>query len=34
MSRIMNIIKQFFKSVWLGITIAEQNRDKSPWGKF
>ena len=27
-------IKQFFKDVWLGFTIAEQNRDKSQWGKF
>lgn len=30
----MNRIKQFFKEVWLGITIAEQNRDKCQWGKF
>jgi hypothetical protein len=30
----MDRIKQFFKDVWLGIKIAEQNRDKSQWGKF
>jgi hypothetical protein len=27
-------IKQFFKEIWLGFKIAEQNRDKSQWGKF
>jgi hypothetical protein len=30
----MDKVKQFFKEVWLGIKIAEQNRDKSQWGKF
>jgi hypothetical protein len=30
----MNKIKQFFKDIWLGIKIAEQNRHKSQWGKF
>ena len=27
-------IKQFFNQIWLGIKIAEKNRDKSQWGKF
>lgn len=27
-------IKYFFKQVWLGFKIAEENRDKSQWGKF
>jgi hypothetical protein len=27
-------IKQFFKEIWLGFKIAEQNRDKTQWGKF
>jgi hypothetical protein len=27
-------MKQFFKQIWLGFKIAEQNRDKSQWGKF
>ena len=27
-------IKQFFKQIWLGFKIAEENRDKSQWGKF
>jgi hypothetical protein len=27
-------MKQFFKEIWLGFKIAEQNRDKSQWGKF
>jgi len=27
-------IKQFFKEIWLGFKIAEQNRDKSQCGKF
>jgi len=30
----MDKVKQFFKEVWLGIKIAELNRDKSQWGKF
>jgi hypothetical protein len=34
MKRILNKIKQFFKEVWLGFTIAEENRHKSQWGKF
>jgi hypothetical protein len=27
-------MKQFFNQIWLGFKIAEQNRDKSQWGKF
>jgi hypothetical protein len=34
MKSTFNKIKQFFKDVWLGFKIAEQNRDKSQWGKF
>ncbi len=34
MIKIIESIKQFFKDVWLGFKIAEQNRDKSQWGKF
>jgi hypothetical protein len=31
---ILKNIKQFFKEIWLGFKIAEENRDKSQWGKF
>jgi hypothetical protein len=34
MKQIINKVKQFFKEIWLGIKIAEKNRDKSQWGKF
>ncbi len=34
MKLIINKVKQFFNEIWLGIKIAEQNRDKSQWGKF
>ncbi len=27
-------IKKFLNQIWLGFKIAEQNRDKSQWGKF
>lgn len=30
----MKKIKEFFKSIWLGFKIAEENRHKSQWGKF
>jgi hypothetical protein len=25
---------KIIKEIWLGFNIAEQNRDKSQWGKF
>jgi hypothetical protein len=31
---IVKKIKRFFKEVWLGFKIAEENRNKSQWGKF
>ena len=34
MKKLLQSIKQFVKDVWLGFKIAEQNRDKSQWGKF
>ncbi len=34
MKLIFKSIKNFFKDVWLGFKLAEQNRDKSQWGKF
>lgn len=34
MRKIFQNIKSFFKDVFLGFKIAEQNRDKSQWGKF
>jgi hypothetical protein len=34
MRKIIQSVKQFFKDIWLGFKIAEQNRDKSQWGKF
>jgi hypothetical protein len=34
MRKIIQSTKQFLKDVWLGFKIAEQNRDKSQWGKF
>jgi hypothetical protein len=34
MKIILSKIKQFFKDIWLGFKIAEENRDKSQWGKF
>ncbi len=30
----MNKIIQILRELWLGIKIAEENRDKSQWGKF
>ena len=27
-------IKAILKEIWLGFKIAEENRDKSQWGKF
>lgn len=27
-------IKKVLGEIWLGFTIAEQNRNKSQWGKF
>jgi hypothetical protein len=34
MRKIIQSAKQFFKDIWLGFKIAEENRDKSQWGKF
>jgi hypothetical protein len=31
---ILKNIKQFFKEIWLGFKIAEENKHKSQWGKF
>jgi hypothetical protein len=33
-NKIINNIKSFFKDIWLGFKIAEENRHKSQWGKF
>jgi hypothetical protein len=30
----MGEIVRIIKEIWLGFKIAEQNRDKSQWGKF
>lgn len=30
----MNRIIKILRELWLGIQIAEANRDKSQWGKF
>lgn len=30
----MNKIIKILRELWLGIQIAEENRDKSQWGKF
>ena len=30
----MNKIIKILRELWLGIRIAEENRDKSQWGKF
>ena len=29
-----NKIKQFLKDIWLGFKIAEENINKSQWGKL
>lgn len=34
MKKIFQNIKSFFKDVLLGFKIAEENRNKSQWGKF
>ncbi len=34
MKKIVNKIKVLLGEIWLGFTIAEQNRNKSQWGKF
>ena len=34
MKRILKNVKYFFKEIFLGFRIAEENRDKSQWGKF
>jgi hypothetical protein len=31
---ILKNIKQFFKDIWLGFKIAEENKHKSQWGKL
>ena len=31
---ILKNIKQFFKEIWLGFKMAEENRNKSQWGKL
>lgn len=31
---IIKKINRFFKDMWLGFKIAEENRHKSQWGKF
>ena len=31
---ILKNIKQFFKEIWLGFKITEENRNKSQWGKL
>ncbi len=31
---ILKNIKQFFKEIWLGFKIAEENKHKSQWGKL
>jgi hypothetical protein len=30
----MGELVKILKEIWLGFTIAEQNRDNSQWGKF
>ena len=30
----MGELVRIFKEIWLGFKIAEQNRDRSQWGKF
>jgi hypothetical protein len=30
----MNKILKILREIWLGFKIAEENRDKSQWGKF
>lgn len=34
MKWILKKVKYFFKEIFLGFRIAEENRDKSQWGKF
>ncbi len=34
MKRIVLKLKSFFKDIWIGFKIAEENRNKSQWGKF
>ncbi len=34
MKYLLGKIKRVLGEIWLGFTIAEQNRNKSQWGKF
>ncbi len=34
MKKILRKIKWVLSEVWLGFKIAEENRNKSQWGKF
>lgn len=34
MKKILGKIKSVLGQIWLGFTIAEENRNKSQWGKF
>ncbi len=34
MKTLIHKIKIFFKDIWLGFKITEENRNKSQWGKF
>ena len=34
MKNIVQKIKRVLSEVWLGFNIAEENRNKSQWGKF
>ncbi len=32
--KLIHKIKTILKDIWLGFKIAEENRNKSQWGKF
>ena len=34
MKKVLEKVKSLFKEIWMGFKIAEENRNKSQWGKF
>jgi hypothetical protein len=34
MKKVLGKIKRVLSEVWLGFKIAEENKNKSQWGKF
>jgi hypothetical protein len=34
MKKVLGKVKRVLDEIWLGFKIAEENRNKSQWGKF